>query len=91
MSMAGQSESDEIFVWRVKTKELKMTWSSVLFFLSQWENKTDDLIAIGSFIFGIQIKMSSDLLCLTIFNLLHPTLTFSSLIINKAHHVRSQW
>ena len=39
MSMVGQSESDNIFVSELKTKELAMTGSSVLLFLFQWENK----------------------------------------------------
>ena len=36
MSMAGQSESDNIFVSGVKAKELEITGSSILLFLFQW-------------------------------------------------------
>ena len=60
-----QSESDDTFVAGVKAKELEIIGSSVLLFLFQWENKTKDLITIGSVTFGIQIKMSSSLLCPT--------------------------
>ena len=56
--MVGQSESDEIFVSGVKAKELMIIGSSLLLFLFQSENKNNDLITIGSLIFGIQIKMS---------------------------------
>ena len=49
--MVGQSESDNIFVSGVTSKKLKIKGSSVLLFLFQWENKTDDLITIGSFLF----------------------------------------
>ena len=66
MSMVGQSESDDIFVSGVKAKELLIIGSSLLLFLFQWENKNDDLITICSLVFGIQIKMSSDLLCPTL-------------------------
>ena len=75
MSMVGQSESDDIFVSELKAKKLTITWSSVLLFLFQWENKHVDLITMGFLIFGIQIKISSDLLCPTILILPHPTLT----------------
>ena len=61
----GQSESDDIFVSELKAKELTITGSSVLLFLFQWENKHVDLITMGFLIFGIQIKISSDLLCPT--------------------------
>ena len=75
MSMVGQSESDDIFVSELKAKKLTITWSSVLLFLFQWENKHVGLITMGFLIFGIQIKISSDLLCPTILILPHPTLT----------------
>ena len=75
MSMVGQSESDDIFVSEVKAKELTITGSSVLLFLFQLENKNVDLITMGSLIFGIQIKISSDLLCPTILILPHTTLS----------------
>ena len=39
MSMEGQSESDDIFVFELKAKELTITGSSVLLFLFQRENK----------------------------------------------------
>ena len=73
MSMLGQSESDYNFVYELKAKELTITWSSVLLFLIQWENKNVDLISMDSLIFGKQIKTSSDLLCPTILILPHPT------------------
>ena len=44
------------------------------FFYSNWEIKNIDLIIMGSLIFGIQIKITSDLLCQTILILPHPTL-----------------
>ena len=75
ISMVGQSDSDDIFVSELKAKELTITWLSVLLFLFQWENKHVDLITMGFLIFGIQIKISSDLLCPTILILPHPTLT----------------
>ena len=59
MSMVEQSESDDIFVSELKAKELKMTGSSVLLFLFQWENRHIDLITMGFLIFGIQIKIST--------------------------------
>ena len=62
------SESDYIFVFELKAKELTITGSSVLLFLFQWENKNVDLIRMGSLIFGIQIKISS---CPTILILPH--------------------
>ena len=62
----GESELDDIFVSELKAKELTITGSSVLLFLLQCENKNVDLITMGSVIFGIQIKISSDLLCPTI-------------------------
>ena len=40
----GQSESDDIFVSGVKTKELMITVLSVLTFLFQWENKNVYLV-----------------------------------------------
>ena len=70
--MAEQNESDDIFVTGVKDKEFKVTGSSVLLFLFHSKNKTDDLVTIGSFTFGVKIKMSSDLLCPTILILPHP-------------------
>ena len=54
----GQSESDDIFVSELKAKELMVTGT--------WESKNVDLIIIGSLVFCIQIKISSDLLCPTI-------------------------
>ena len=39
MSMVEQSESDDVFVFTVKTKELMITASSILLFLFQWKNK----------------------------------------------------
>ena len=74
MSIVGQSESDDIFVSELKAKELKIIGSSVLLSLFQWENKNVDLITMGSLIFRIQIKISSDLLCPTILILPHPIL-----------------
>ena len=74
MSMVGQSESDDIFVSELKAKELMITGSSVLLTLFQWENKNVDFITMGSLSFGIQINISSDLLCPTILILSHPTL-----------------
>ena len=70
----GQSESDDTFVSELKAKELMVTRSSVLLLLFQWENKNVDLITRGSLIFGIHIKISSDLLCPIILILPHPTL-----------------
>ena len=66
MSMVGQSASDDTFVSELKAKELMITGSSVLISLFQWENKNVDLITMGSLSFGIQINISSDLLCPTI-------------------------
>ena len=74
MSMVGQSESDDIFVSELKAKELTITGLSVLLFLFQWENRNVDLITMGSLIFSIQIKISSDLLCHTILILPHLSL-----------------
>ena len=74
MSMVGQSESDGIFLSELKAKELIITGPSVLLSLFQWENKNVDLTTMGSLIFGIQIKFSSDLLCPTILIFPHPTL-----------------
>ena len=71
MSMVGQRESNDTFASALKAKELVVTRSSVLLFLFQWENMTVDLITMGSLIFGINIKISSDLLCPTI--LIFPT------------------
>ena len=62
--MVKQSESDDIFVSGVKIKELMITGLSVLPFLFQWENK--NVYLVGSLIFGIQIKIPSDLVCPTI-------------------------
>ena len=73
MSMVGQSESDDIFVSELKAKELMITGASVLLSLFQWENKNVDLITMGFLILGIQINISSDLLCPTILILSHPT------------------
>ena len=62
-TMVGQSESDDVS--GVKIKELRITGLSVLPFLFQWENK--HVYLVGSLIFGIQIKIPSDLLCPTMF------------------------
>ena len=70
--MVEQSESDDIFVSGVKIKELMITGLSVLPFLFQWENK--NVYLVGSLVFGIQIKIPSDLLCPTILILPEPTL-----------------
>ena len=64
MSMVGQS--DDNFLSELKAKELMITGSSILFSLFQWENKDVDLITMGSLSFGIQINISSDLLCPTL-------------------------
>ena len=66
--------SQMILFSELKAKELVVTRSSGLLFLFQWENKNVDLITIGSLIFGIHIKISSDLLYPTILILPHPTL-----------------
>ena len=66
MSMAGQNESDDLFVSGVKAKELMIAKSSILFFLFRWKNKNVDLFTMGSLIFGIQNKISSDPLCPTL-------------------------
>ena len=76
MSLVGQSESDGIFVSELKANELTITWSSVLLFLFQLENKHVDLITMGFLIFGIQIKIASYLLCPTILILPYPTPTY---------------
>ena len=67
MSMVGQSESGDIFVSELKAKELelKITESSILLSLFQWESKYVDLITICALSFCKQIKISSDLLCPT--------------------------
>ena len=70
--MVRQSESDDIFVSGVKTKELMITGLSVLPFLFQWENK--NVYLVHSLIFGIKVKIPSDLLCPIIFILPKPTL-----------------
>ena len=70
----GQSESDDTFVSELKAKELMVTRSLVLLPLFQWKNKNVYLITMGSLIFGIHIKISSDMLCPTILILPHPTL-----------------
>ena len=57
-----QSETDDIFVFGFKAKDM-ITMHIFLLFLLQWENKNYDLIANGSLIFGMQRKMSADLLC----------------------------
>ena len=72
----GQSESDDIFVSELKAKELMITGSSVLLSLFPWENKNVDLITMGSLSFGIQINISSDLLCSNILTF-YPTLPYS--------------
>ena len=69
--MVRQSESDDIIVSESKAKELIIAGSSVLLSLFQLENKNVDLITMGSASFGIQINISSDLLCPTI--LIFPT------------------
>ena len=71
----GQIKSDGInFVSGVKAQEPMITGSLVLVFLFQWDNKNHDFSKIYSLIFGIQIKMSSDMLCPTILILPHLTL-----------------
>ena len=40
--MVGKSESADIFVYELKTKERMITGSSVLFSLFQWENKNEE-------------------------------------------------
>ena len=72
--MVGLSESDDIFVSGVKAKELMITESSILLFIFQWKNKNMDLFTMSSLIFGIQNKNPGDLLCPTMFILLHPAL-----------------
>ena len=62
MRQIGQSESDDIFVAGVKAKEY-CTVASLLLFLFQWRHKND--LIIGSPIFSMQIKLSSDPLCPT--------------------------
>ena len=69
-----QNGGDDTFVSELKAKELIITGSSVLLSLFLSENKNVDLTTMGSLIFGIQIKFSSDLLCPTILILPHPTL-----------------
>ena len=59
----GQIESDGVFVSGVKAQEPMITGSLVLVLLYQWDNKNHDFIKICFLIFGIQIKMSSDMLC----------------------------
>ena len=71
--MVRQSESDGIIVSELKAKELMITGSSVLLSLFQWGTKNVDLITMASPSFGIQINISSDLLCTTILVLPHPT------------------
>ena len=51
-----------------------VTGSPVLLSLFPCENKNVDLITFGLLIFGIQIQISSDLLCPIILILPHPTL-----------------
>ena len=66
MSMVGQSESDDIFVSELKAKELMITGSYILLSLFKCENKTVDLITMGSLSFGIQKNIFfRDLLCPT--------------------------
>ena len=66
MSKVGQSESDDIFVSRMNSKELTITRSLLLHFLFQWKSKNVDLFTMGFLIFGIQNKIPSDLLCPTL-------------------------
>ena len=77
--MVGQSESDDIFVYGVKAKELMITGPSVLFLPISLENKNVYLFTMGFLIFGIQIKILGDLLCPTILILPHPTLSIGIL------------
>ena len=59
MGQVRQRESDDIFVSGVKAKELVTTINinrvglSFLLFLLQWKNHNDDLMTIGSLVFGI--------------------------------------
>ena len=82
MSVVGQNKSDYIFVPELKAKELTITGSSVSPFLIQQENKSVDLITVGSLIFGKQIKISSNLLCPTILILPHSTLSGPLIVYN---------
>ena len=66
MSKVGQSESDDIFVSGMNSKELTITGSLLLHFLFQWKNKNVDLFTMGTLIFGKQNKIPSDLLCPTL-------------------------
>ena len=66
MSKVGQSESDDIFASGVNGKELMITGSLLLHSLFQWKSKNVDLFTMGSLILGIQNKIPSDLLCLTL-------------------------
>ena len=66
MSKVGKSESDDIFVSGMNSKELTITGSLLLHFLFQWKNKNVDLFTMGTLIFGIQNKIPSDLLCPTL-------------------------
>ena len=53
-----------MFVFGFKAKDM-ITMHIFLPFLLQWGNKNYDLITNGSLIFGMQRKMSADLLCLS--------------------------
>ena len=65
---------DDIFVCGVKAKEFMITGLSVLLYLFHYKNKNVYLFTMGFLIFGIQIKIPSDLLCPTILILSHLTL-----------------
>ena len=67
----GQGESDDIFVCKVKAKELMI---AMLLFLFQWKNKNVDIFTMGSLTSGIQNNIPSDLLYPTILILQHSTL-----------------
>ena len=75
MSMVGQSESDDIFTYELKANVPYDNRVLSFTFPIPIGNKNVDLITIGSLIFGIQITISSDQLCLAILILPHPTLT----------------
>ena len=46
MSKVGQSESDDIFVSGMNSKELTITGSLLLHLLFQWKNKNVDLFTM---------------------------------------------
>ena len=86
--MVRQSESNDIFFSEFKAKERMITGSSDLLSLFQWENKNVHLITMGSLSFGIEINISSGLLCPTILIFPHPTL--QKVILILPHSNRNQ-